>query len=138
MHKTLAVVLAIAGFAGTAYADDDVDADAYLGHWTFQSGSKITSPCSPDVVDTTGKAFDLAAGAAAHELTTTVQGCAITLVETDATHAKLKASTECTLPNGTKITFTSAAFNLTGSTLGVELVGRSGLCTITQKGTAHK
>ncbi|WP_394845710.1 hypothetical protein LZC95_52860 [Pendulispora brunnea] len=143
MHKTLVIAFALVGLTGTAFASEDSEdaASAFLGHWTFQSGSKVTSPCSADVVDETGKTFDITAGAAAGELVTKVQDCPLTLVETDATHARLKESTACTLSGGSStinVTFTSAAFTLNGTTLSAELNGRSGLCTVTLKGTALK
>ncbi|WP_394835173.1 hypothetical protein LVJ94_52610 [Pendulispora rubella] len=143
MHKSLVIIFAVVGLSGTAFASEDSDdaASAFLGHWTFQSGSKVTSPCSSDVIDQTGKTFDVTAGAAAGEILTKVQDCPLTYIQTDATHAKLKESTACTLSGGSSpinVTFTSATMVLNGTTLTTELTGRSGLCTVTLKGTALK
>ncbi|WP_394828528.1 hypothetical protein [Pendulispora albinea] len=139
MHKTLVArlsMIALTTVAGSALAADS----AFVGHWTFQSGSKATTPCSAGYLDETGKAFDLTPGSAPGEFLSSFDGCTLTMVESDASHARLKNATSCTLSDGStsyNVTFTSSTLVLDGSgVLSVELNGNSGICALTVKGTA--
>ena len=118
-------------------------ADAFLGTWTFQSGSQVASPCLSTPVDLSAKAADVTAGATATDIVADVQGCQIPFTETDATHASLKAQTNCQLSDGTttySVSVTSASLSVDAN--GVLTASASGtadiFCSISLNGTATK
>jgi len=120
----------------TASAADDIDdqektlASAFVGTWTFQAGSNASSPCLSTPIDLSAKQSEVTAGAAANEVVADVQGCKIPFVESDATHAKLKARTQCQLTDGS----TTYSVNVTSATLALD---SNGVLSVEGAGTAN-
>ncbi len=127
-----------------ASADTEVEpfADAFLGNWTFQSGSAATSPCLSSPIDLTGATGSITAGSSAGHITATVQGCAIPFTESDASHATLSNNTNCTFTDpssGTSysVSITKGSLSLANGVLSVSGSGTADIfCSITLKGTA--
>ncbi|WP_394825343.1 hypothetical protein [Pendulispora albinea] len=137
----------------TAFAaDDEIEedpsapsllADPFVGTWNFQSGSQISSPCLSTPIDLNTRSADITPGASAGEVVANVQGCKIPFVETDATHAKLKATTSCTLTEGGtsyNVRITSATLALASNgVLSVNGAGTANIfCSVKLTGTAVK
>jgi len=146
------VVTSLAMTVGsTASAADDEDdpsvdpsllAGEFLGNWTFQAGSQITSPCLSTPIDLNTRSAAITAGAGASDIVADVQGCKIPFTQTDASNAKLKATTNCTLTNeGTSysVRVTSATLSLASGTITVKGGGTANVfCSVSLSGTATK
>ncbi|WP_394834829.1 hypothetical protein LVJ94_50865 [Pendulispora rubella] len=139
----LGVATASFGITASAEESNTLLEDAFLGTWTFQTGSQVTSPCLSSAFDLTGKAGEVTAGSAAGEIVVTVQGCKIPFVETDATHAKLKQRTQCELSDGSTtynvdVTGANASIDASG-VLHADATGTANIfCSIKLTGTATK
>jgi len=129
----------------TASADDmqgPFATDAFIGTWTFQSGSQVTSPCLSTPIDLNAAQATIAAGSTSGTLVATVQGCQIPFTESDASNAKLTKSTSCTLTDpssGTSyaVNVTSGNLSLSGGVLTVSGAGTAEIfCSVSLTGTA--
>jgi len=139
----LGVTTASFGITASAEESNTLLDDAFVGTWTFQSASQVSSPCLSTPLDLSGKALAVSAGSAAGEVVADVQGCKIPFTETDATHAKLKQRTSCQLTDGSTtynvdVTDANASIDANG-VLHADASGTANvICSIKLTGTATK